>query len=124
MNPFEGTNGACIIYIVMSVISFAVTIILLVGMWKMYSKAGEPGWASIIPLYNLYVLFKITWCKGIMFLLLLIPIVNIVIGIMTNIKLAQSFGKGSGFAIGLVFFTPIFYAILGFGDAQYLGVTE
>ena len=60
MNPFEGTNGVSTIYIVISV---AVSIILLVGMWKMYSKAGEPGWASIIPLYNLYVLFKITWAK-------------------------------------------------------------
>ena len=58
MNPFEGTNGVSTIYIVISV---AVSIILLVGMWKMFSKAGEPGWASIIPLYNLYVLFKITW---------------------------------------------------------------
>ncbi len=58
MNPFEGTNGVSAIYIVISV---AVLILLLIGMWKMYSKAGEPGWASIIPLYNLYVLFKITW---------------------------------------------------------------
>ena len=121
MNPFEGTNGVSTIYIV---ISAAVSIILLVGMWKMYSKAGEPGWASIIPLYNLYVLFKITWGKGIKFLLLLIPIVNIFIAIKTNIKLAKAFGKDTGFAIGLVFLTPIFYAILGFGDAQYLGVPD
>ena len=59
--------------------------------------------------------------NGIKFLLLLIPIVNIVIAIKTNIKLAKAFGKDTGFAIGLIFLTPIFYAILGFGDAQYLG---
>lgn len=62
--------------------------------------------------------------NGIKFLLLLIPIVNIFIAIKTQIKLAKSFGKDTGFVIGLIFFAPIFYAILGFGDAEYLGVPD
>ncbi|WP_237037532.1 DUF5684 domain-containing protein [Mediannikoviicoccus vaginalis] len=104
------------------VCSVVVAIVLVIGMWKMFTKAGEPGWAAIIPLYNLYVLFKITWGSGMKFLLLLIPIVNIIILIKTQIKLAKSFGKGGGFVAGLILLTPIFYAILGFGDAKYMGV--
>lgn len=61
------------------VLSIIVAIVFVVGMWKMFVKAGEAGWASIIPIYNIYVLFKITWGSGIKFLLLLIPIVNIYI---------------------------------------------
>ncbi|MEJ8751498.1 DUF5684 domain-containing protein [Lagierella sp. ICN-221743] len=104
------------------VFGVVVAIVLLIGMWKMFTKAGEPGWAAIIPLYNAYVLFKITWGSGIKFLLLLIPIVNIIIAIKTQIKLAKAFGKGGGFVAGLIFLTPIFYAILGFSDAKYMGV--
>lgn len=104
------------------VCSVVVAIVLVIGMWKMFTKAGEPGWAAIIPLYNAFVLFKITWGSGIKFLLLLIPIVNIIILIKTQIKLAKAFGKGGGFVAGLIFLAPIFYAILGFGDAKYMGV--
>lgn len=106
------------------VLSIIVAIVFVVGMWKMFVKAGEAGWASIIPIYNIYVLFKITWGSGIKFLLLLIPIVNIFISIKTQIKLAKAFGKSGGFVAGLIFLTPIFYAILGFSDAKYLGVPE
>lgn len=104
------------------VFGVVVAIVLVIGMWKMFTKAGEPWWAAIIPLYNLYVLFKITWGSGIKFLLLLIPIVNIIVAIKTQIKLAKAFGKGGGFVAGLIFLTPIFYAILGFSDAKYMGV--
>lgn len=106
------------------VLSIIVAIVFVVGMWKMFVKAGDAGWASIIPIYNIYVLFKITWGIGIKFLLLLIPIVNIYIYIKTQIKLAKAFGKGGGFVAGLIFLAPIFYAILGFSDAKYLGVPE
>lgn len=106
------------------VLSIIVAIVFVVGMWKMFVKAREAGWASIIPIYNIYVLFKITWGSGIKFLLLLIPIVNIFIYIKTQIKLAKAFGKGVGFIAGPIFLTPIFYAILGFSDAKYLGVPE
>lgn len=100
------------------------SILLIVGMWKMFSKAGEPGWTSIIPFLNSYKLYKIGWGSGWIFLLTLIPIVNIIVSIMLGIKLARAFGKGTGFAVGLILFPSLFYMILGFGDAVYYGPVE
>ncbi|HML68237.1 MAG TPA: DUF5684 domain-containing protein [Clostridia bacterium] len=108
----------------MMVLSIVLGIIGIVAMWKIFEKAGEPGWAAIIPFYNLYVLFKITWGSGWKFLLLLIPIANIVILIITMVKLAKAFGKGGGFAAGMIFLSIIFYCILAFDQSQYLGVPQ
>ncbi len=105
-------------------LSIAISILGIVAMWKIFEKAGEPGWAAIIPFYNVYVLFKITWGNGWKFLFLLIPIANIVFAIITMVKLAKAFGKGGGFAVGLIFLSIIFYYILAFGDAQYQGVPQ
>lgn len=105
----------------MSIISLVVAVAALVGMWKVFAKAGEPGWAAIVPIYNAYVLFKIAWGKGILFLLMCIPVVNFIVLIVVYVKLAKAFGKGIGFAIGLLFLSPIFLLMLGFGDAQYEG---
>jgi hypothetical protein len=107
-----------------TLLSFAVAILGIVAMWKIFEKAGEPGWAAIIPFYNLYVLFKITWGSGWKFLLLLIPFANIVIAIITMVKLAKAFGKSGGFAVGLIFLSVIFYCILAFDQSQYQGVPE
>ena len=95
-------------------------VLVIVGMWKIFVKAGQPGWASIIPIYNLYVLCQIT-AKPVWWLLLLIlcPFVNFVILILLTLALAKSFGKGTGFALGMIFFPFVFYPILGFGDATY-----
>lgn len=103
------------------VISIIIGIISIVAMWKIYSKAGEPGWAAIVPFYNLYVLFKITWGQGSRFWMLLIPIYNIILMIQTQIKLARVFGKSGGFAAGLIFLGPIFHLILAFSSAEYTG---
>lgn len=108
----------------MTVVYLAVAVLGIVAMWKIFEKAGEPGWAAIIPFYNLYVLFKITWGNGWKFLFLLIPIANVVFLIITMVKLAKAFGKSGGFAVGLIFLSVIFYCILAFGDAQYIGVPE
>lgn len=102
-------------------LSLVLTIISIVAMWKIFEKAKEPGWTSIVPIYNLYVLFKIVWGKGWYFLLLLIPIVNIVIAIMHVFKLAKCFGKSTGFGFGLLFLPFIFTLILAFGNDKYLG---
>lgn len=110
--------GAMMVYYV---ISLAVTIFLIVCIWKIFVKAGRPGWASIIPFYNTYVLFDIAWGNGLLFLLMFIPVANVVVMILVYIKLAKAFGKGGGFAAGLIFLSPIFTAILAFGDAQYIG---
>ncbi|HPY94400.1 MAG TPA: DUF5684 domain-containing protein [Clostridia bacterium] len=103
------------------VLSLALSLVQLVALWKIFVKAGEPGWAAIVPIYNLYITFKIAWGSGWKFLLMLIPLVNVVVGIMLLFKLARSFGKGTGFGFGLLFLAPIFFPILGFGDARYQG---
>ena len=106
----------------MSFLSLAIIVLGIVAMWKVFEKAGEPGWAAIIPFYNLYVLFKITWGNGWYFLLLLIPIANVVITIITTFKLARAFRKGFWFGLGLLFLNPVFLGILAFGEPRYKGV--
>lgn len=96
-------------------------ILAIIGMWKVFTKAGEPGWMSLIPFLNTYKLYKIAWGNGWLFLLGLIPIVNIVVYIMVSIKMARAFGMGTGFAVGLILLPSIFYLILGFGDSVYYG---
>lgn len=103
------------------VITLAITIFLIASIWKVFTKAGQPGWAAIIPIYNIIVFLKIVGRPLWWIVLLIIPLVNLVIGIMLAIDLAKSFGKGAGFGVGLVFLGFIFYPILGFGSAQYVG---
>ncbi|MBQ6421343.1 MAG: hypothetical protein IJK02_09745 [Clostridia bacterium] len=107
--------------IAMVVVCLAVSIVSLIAMFKIFKKAGKPGWHAIIPILNVYDEFDIAWGNGIMFLLLLIPFVNFVIEIMLMVKLAKAFGKDTGFAIGLIFLPLIFFLILAFGSARYVG---
>lgn len=103
---------------------FAFIGITIAGMWMTFEKAGKPGWACIIPIYNLIVMLQIAGKPLWWIILFLIPLVNLVIAIIVALDIARSFGKGSGFGIGLVFLPFIFYAILGFGDARYLGPVQ
>jgi uncharacterized membrane protein YhaH (DUF805 family) len=102
------------------VIWLAVAVLIIAGTWKVFSKAGQPGWAVLIPIYNIYVLLKAAGKPGWWLLLMFIPVVGLVVGIMTIMALAERFGKGGGFALGLILLPFIFYPILGFGNAQYL----
>ena len=99
----------------------AIIVLVVAGFWKVFTKAGQPGWAAIVPIYNLYVLLKIAGRPGWWLLLFILPIVNFVIAIIVAIDVAKSFGKGTGFGLGLAFLGPIFYPILGFGEAAYQG---
>ena len=103
------------------VLSIALMILLIVAKWKIYEKAGEEGWKSIIPFYSDYILYKIVWGNGWLFLLLCIPFVNVAINILCMMKLAKAFGQSGAFAVGLIFLPNIFLLILGFGDYTYLG---
>jgi len=85
------------------------------------TKAGEPGWAVLVPIYNIIVLLKIAGKPTWWFLLFLVPVVNLVIGIMVAIAVAENFGKSTGFGIGLALLPFVFYPMLGFGDAVYQG---
>jgi hypothetical protein len=102
-------------------LSLAITVAVIAGFWKVFTKAGRQGWKAIIPLYNAYVLLKIVGRPGWWLILYLIPVVNFIIFIVVNNDLSKSFGKGTGFTIGLTFLPFIFGPILGFGSAQYVG---
>lgn len=107
------------------VLSMAVTVLMIVSMWKVFTKAGKPGWASIIPVYNIVVLFQISGLSPWLLLLFIVPFINFiaipVLMILLNVKLAKAFGKGGGFAVGLIFLNAIFMPILAFSDAEYQG---
>jgi Family of unknown function (DUF5684) len=99
----------------------AFMILMIAACWKIFTKAGQPGWVAIIPIYNWYILCKIVGRPGWWVILLFIPFVNFIVGIILCIDLAKSFGKGVGFGIGLILLGVIFFPILGFGSAQYQG---
>ena len=94
----------------------------LICCWAIFEKAFEPGWGALIPFYNNYLYFKITWGKGWYFLLLLVPIVNAVIAILTIFKLARAFRKSFWFGLGILLLNPIFLGILAFGEPRYDGI--
>lgn len=116
---YQGGGGA--LALIPMVIALGITVLVIAGMWKVFTKAGEPGWACLIPIYNVLVLLKIAGKEWWWLILMFIPIVNFVIAILVAIALADKFGKGAGFGIGLAFLPMIFYPILGFGDARYQG---
>jgi hypothetical protein len=103
------------------VVWLAFVILIVAAMWKIFVKAGEPGWAAIVPIYNLIVMLKIAGKPAWWIVLMLIPFVNIVVMIIMLVALAQSFGKGVGFALGMLFLPFIFYPMLAWGDARYQG---
>lgn len=106
---------------VLIIIYIALAIFFIVCEWILFKKAGKPGWAILIPFYNLYVLFDIVYGKGIKFLLLLVPLLNIVVGIAYYIRLAQVYGKSTGFGVLNLFFPFICIPILAFGKSEYQG---
>jgi hypothetical protein len=122
----HGTNGG--VDGILVIIYIAVIVFEIAALWKVFVKAGQPGWAAIIPIYNLYILLKVIgrpgwWIR--LFLLAIIPFVGwiavLVLGIIIAIDLAKSFAKSSGFAVGLFLLNFIFVPILGFGESQYVG---
>ena len=113
-------------------------VINIVANWKIFTKANQPGWASIVPFYKSYIAFKIYWGNGWLFLVplvlgllgfipllgTLLVIAGVVINVITQYKKAVAFGQGIGFTIGLVLVSPIFNMILGLGNYQYLGIPQ
>ena len=131
-------------------IAFAWWLLQIIANWRIFTKAGEAGWKSIIPIYGDYISYKIAWQPAyfwlalilgiissylqgtletgesltVYMLVILVKIILVVISIMYSIKLARAFGRGTGFAIGLIFLQPIFMLILGFGDDRYYGADK
>ena len=114
---YKPNTGTIIFYIIFMVVVIAAD-------WRMFTKAGKPGWAAIIPIYNLWVLYTVICNRGTAMFRLLIPFYNIYWMFKSMIALAHAFGKSTGFGIGLVFLAPIFRCILGFGPATYQGPQE
>jgi hypothetical protein len=106
---------------VIIVIYVAILVLIIAAQWKVYAKAGKPGWACIVPIYNIIVLLEIVGKPWWWIFLLLIPIVNIVILIWVTNLLSKSFGHSEGFTVGLILLGIVFYPILGFGDSKYVG---
>jgi uncharacterized membrane protein YoaK (UPF0700 family) len=107
--------------IVMLIIQLALAVAAIAGFWKVFEKAGKPGWAAIVPIYNFIVMLDIAGKPVWWIVLLLIPLVNFVVLILVALAIAEKFGKSTGFGVGLALLGFIFYPILGFGDAQYKG---
>jgi len=102
----------------------AALIFFIVTVWKIFSKAGRPGWAAIIPIYNTIVMLQIANKPVWWIFLYLIPFVNIIIGVIVVYNLAKVFGKGGGFTLGLILLPIIFYPILAFGKSTYLPTSQ
>ena len=104
-----------------AIIPLIILVLLVISLWKVFEKAGKPGWAAIIPIYNVVVLLEIVGKPWWWLLLMLIPFVNIVIIVMVMHGLSKSFGQDVGFTVGLVLLSIVFIPILGFGSYEYLG---
>lgn len=117
----SGSAGVVIASLIMGIIQLGVAVVIIAGVWKVFVKAGQPGWAAIVPIYNTYVLTQITGRPILWFVLSLVPCVNIVAAWVLTQDLAKSFGKSSGYGIGLFLLSPIFLPMLGFGSDTYQG---
>jgi hypothetical protein len=104
---------------VMMLVWLAILVLVIAGVWKVFTKAGKPGWGAIIPIYNVILLLEIAGRPIWWIILMFIPLVNLVVAIIVAIDVARNFGKGTGFGLGLALLGFIFYPILGFSDAQY-----
>ena len=116
-----------VFYLIMFVISIIVYFVMVISWMKMFKKAGEAGWKAWIPVYHLYVLYKIALGNGWWFLVVLgsaITVVNLfvlVVGVMMQIRTCQNFGKGVGYGIFAIFVPFVAYPIIAFSDAEYNG---
>ena len=138
--------------ILLMIVALAVVVLEIIAYWKLFKKAGEPGWKAVIPAYGPYTMFRLAWRplyfwilvglgvlsglfsslmltgrRGLavfVFLHVVFAVAMLVVYIIFLVKLAHAYGKGPGFAVGMVFLTAIFVLILAFGDSQYIGVPE
>jgi len=116
----EGTGFGIVSAIFMLVLC-AFVILVVAGVWKVFDKAGQPGWGALIPIYNIILMLKIAKRPLWWVILMILPLVSIIVAIIVCLDIARYFGKGPGFGVGLALLGPIFFPVLGFGDAQYVG---
>ena len=119
LDTATGTAAGAVL--LLTLIYLAVVVLVIASMWKVFTKAGKPGWAAIVPIYNTIVLLEIVGKPTWWIILLLIPPVNIIVLLIVINELSKSFGRGVGTTLGLIFLGFIFWPILAFGSAQYQG---
>jgi uncharacterized membrane protein YhaH (DUF805 family) len=106
--------------VIFALISIALIIFLIASLWKVFTKAGKPGWFCLIPFFNLFVMVQIAGRPWWWFLLFFVPIINMIVSIIIPFDMAKRFGKGIGFGFGLLFLSFIFYPIIAFDDSVYI----
>ena len=99
-------------------VMFAIIALMIAAMWQVYERAGEPGWAVLIPIFNIYVLCKVARMSPWWMLTLIIPVVNIIFAFASSFGVAKRFGKGAGYGLGLTLLPFIFWPMLAWGDAE------
>jgi hypothetical protein len=104
-----------------ALVPLAIAVLMIVSLWMVFEKAGRPGWYAIIPIFNAIVMLKIAGKDWWWIILFFIPLVNLIATILVGLGMAEKFGKSQLFGIGLTFLGFIFYPILAFGDAEYVG---
>ncbi len=100
-------------------VQVVLTVLMIAALWKVFTKAGEPGWAAIVPIYNFFVMLKIAGKPAWWIVLMFIPIANFIVLILVAMSIAKNFNKSGGFGIGLALLPIVFYPLLAFGDAQF-----
>ena len=107
-------------YVTWSIVGIIWYVLIVVALWKLFTKAGYAGWLAIIPIVNAFVLVKVAGFSAWMGLLYFIPIVNIVFHIIVALRVGKGFGQSAVFSIFLLWLlSAIGYLILGFGSATY-----
>lgn len=120
----QGGDGAAAFgafFLIVWLVILAIALVGIAGMWKAFQKAGQPGWAAIVPIYNAYVMIKIAGDPAWWLILLFVPLVNLLIAVVVSIHVAEAFGEGVGFGLGLAILGVVFWPLLGFGDYSYQG---
>jgi hypothetical protein len=115
------TGSGIIGGVIGGIFCLALVLVIVASVWKVFTKAGQPGWAAIVPIYNIIVLLNIVGKPLWWIILFMIPLANIYAAFTVSVGLAKSFGKSTGFGLGLLFLGIIFFPMLGFGSARYLG---
>lgn len=120
--------------IVIWLVLIVLAVLLVIALWRIFTKAGEKGWKAIVPVLNLITEYKISGMSPYFLLIYIgffIPFVNFfagiamfVITIIQIVKLGEAFGKSTGFKVGMVLLSPIFFLILGLGNSTYQGIPQ
>ena len=105
-------------------IALVVVVFMVAAMWRVFTKAGQPGWGCLVPFYNVYLMLEIAGKPGWWLIFFFIPVINFVVQIVMMIDIAKNFGRGGWFAAGLIFLPIIFFPVLAFGESVYIGANQ